>query len=202
MSLSTPNPIVTRRPGLKPWWPMVALALVLGARSGSGWAADETPPLEYKVKAAFLVKFASFIEWPAKRSGTNGSFTIGILGEDPFGKDFDDAVQQERVNYQPVVVRRAGNVSELKDCKIIFVSRSESHRLAELFQTLDGKPILVVGEENNFAQQGGMIGFIKEGGKVRFEINLAAAERADLRLSAKLLQVGKIIVPGRSRAGD
>jgi hypothetical protein len=184
--------------GLKPRWGAVALACVIAS---GGWRvnADEAQALEYKVKAAFIVKFAMFVEWPASaRSAGNEPFTIGILGQDPFGKDFDEAIKNERVNHRPVSLRRARELSELEGCQAIFISASESKRLAELLRGVERKPVLIVGEETDFAKHGGMIGFIKAGGKLRFEINLAAAERAGLKLSAKLLQIGKVIVPGKS----
>jgi hypothetical protein len=177
---------------------------VTALAAGRAWpvGADDSPALEYQVKAAFLVKFAAFVTWPAEaRAAEEKPFTIGILGEDPFGKGFDGAVQRERINHRPVRLRRAGELGELADCQVIFISAGESKRLQTLLQELDSKPVLVVGDEADFAKRGGMIGFVKEGGKVRFEVNRSAAERAGLKLSAKLLQIGKIIVPGKSRAG-
>ena len=133
---------------------------------------------------------------------TNTPFLIGVLGNDPFGKQFDEAIKQERINGQPVEVRRGRELAELEGCRVIFISASESKRMEELLRQLDGKPVLTVADEPEFAKRGGMIGFIKEGGKVRFEINVAAAERARLKLSAKLLQVGKIVAPGRAGGGQ
>ncbi|MCU0783177.1 MAG: YfiR family protein [Verrucomicrobia bacterium] len=187
--------------GLKPGWWSVALACVLAFGGGVRTQAGETSSLECQVKAAFLVKFAMFVEWPAAtRSDGNNPFKIGIVGEDPFGKDFEDAVKSEQVNHRPVALRRARGLSELEDCQVVFICTSEANRLEELLSKVAGRPALIVGDAPDFAKRGGMIGFIKEDGKVRFEINIAAAERAGLKLSAKLLQVAKIVVPGKSEA--
>ena len=189
------------RAALRRW---VCLAGAAGMLFGADRvAADEVTPIEYQVKSAFLVKFALFIEWPAPASGadTNAPFVIGILGKDPFGKKFDDAVKQERIDGRPVEVRRGSELSDLTNCPVIFICASESRRMEELIAKLVAQPVLTVADEPQFAKRGGMIGFIKENGKVRFEINIAAAERAGLKLSAKLLQVGKIVAPFRGRAG-
>jgi hypothetical protein len=184
--------------GLNPRWGAVALACVIAS---GGWRvnADEAKALEYQVKAAFIVKFAMFVEWPASaRAKTNATFNIGILGDDPFGRKFDEAIRCERLDRRPVALRRARDWSGLEDCQVIFIGASESKRLAELLRGVERKPVLIVGEGTDFAKRGGMIGFINAGGKLRFEINLAAAECAGLKLSAKLLQVGQIITPART----
>lgn len=189
--------------GLKPWCRAVAFACVLASGGGVRTQADEASSLEYQVKAAFLVKFAMFVEWPAAaRSDVKEPFTIGILGDDPFGKGFDDAIKSERVNHRPVALRRASGLSELEDCQVIFICASEANRLEELLREVEDRPVLIVGDAPDFAKRGGMIGFIKEDGKMRFEINIAATEHAGLKLSAKLLQVGKIVVPGKSGVGE
>jgi hypothetical protein len=183
----------------------VALLLSSGARL---LAADE-PSLETQVKAAFLLKFAPFVEWPAgtNQSTTNGAaasgvvldgvtnqcFAIGILGADPFGTVVDDAAGQEILKGRPIRLFRSLKLAELKECQVIFISDSEAKRLDKLLANLAGRPVLTVSDQPDFARRGGIIGFIKEEGRVRFEINLQAADKAGLKLRAKLLQLGRII---------
>lgn len=170
---------------------------LIGALVGLGEldAAPTAPPasLEYEVKGAFLVKFGMFVEWPdpARRGADKKVFTIGILGADPFGDRLDEVVRKETIRGRPVQIRRASAVVELAGCEIVFISASEAARLPELLRALADQAVLTVADEPGFASAGGMIGFIKEGGKVRFEINPGAAEKAGLKLSSKLLQVGK-----------
>ena len=171
-------------------WLAGAVLMLFGAgRAG----ADDAPPLEYQVKGAFLVKFALFIEWPAAKTNadTNAPLVVGFLGKDPFGDQFDQAVKNERSQGRPIQIRRGRELAELGDCQIIFFCASEAGRFAELLRQLAGRPVLTVADEPGFARRGGMIGFIKEPGKVRFEINPGAAEKAGLKLSSKLVQVGK-----------
>jgi hypothetical protein len=126
---------------------------------------------------------------------TNAQFNIGILGKDPFGKKFDEATRREHIKGMPVTVRRAHKAEQLADCQIIFIADSELDRLDEIARTFEHKPVLLVTDQPGAAQHGSMINFFKEDSKVRFEFNLTAAERTGLKFSAKLLQVGRIVVP-------
>lgn len=182
-----------RWPGWAGWLVLILGLGVLPLR------ADDKPALEVQVKAAFLAKFAMFVEWPA--AATNAPFVIGILGKDPFGDFLDAAAKREFANRRGIEIRRSDDLNKLAGCQIVFISTSESARLSSHLAGLAGQPVLTVGDESNFAGRGGMIGFIKEAGMVRFEINTRAAELAGLKLSAKLLQVGKIVTVESSPHG-
>lgn len=176
--------------------PLAALALLgLSLAVSTRAQAQEGPSLEYEVKAAFLVKFAMFVQWPtnALPLDVQVPLVVGILGEDPFGEKFDQWLRNERINGRPVQVRRAREAAGLVDCHIVFISASERTRLAELIAAFRERPILTVADEPGFASRGGMIGFFKESGKVRFEINAVAIESTGLKASSKLLQVGRRI---------
>ena len=145
------------------------------------------------MKGAFLVKFGMFVEWSsnAPTGGDKGVFMIGILGADPFGSRYDELVSKEKVGGRHIQIKRGQTPAELSECQIVFISTSESARLPTVLAEFTGKGVLTVSDEPGFASRGGMIGFIKESGKVRFEINTRAAEQAGLKVSSKLLQVGK-----------
>jgi hypothetical protein len=171
------------------WWFLVLLV---------GWAspawAQESRKLEYEVKAAFLVKFGMFVDWTTNKTAAAANpkpFVIGILGADPFGAGFDVAVQKEKIGGRPVQVRRAQSPAELDDCQLVFISSSDEATLAKWIAHFAGKGVLTVGESPGFAAGGGMIGFVKVDGKVRFEINSPVAEQSGLRVSAKLLQLSR-----------
>src|SRR5690348_2918897 len=106
-----------------------------------GWPADVRAKLtrEYDLKAVFLFNFSQFVEWP---EGTfpakDAPFVIGVLGDDPFGKSLDEIVAHETVRERNIVVRRYHNVRDAAACQILFISRSETSRLAEIFAFLDG----------------------------------------------------------------
>jgi hypothetical protein len=169
------------------------LGLVICALVGSGAGDQEARVLEYEVKAAFLVKFGMFVEWSTNLPATaaQGGFTIGILGKDPFGQNFDEAVKKIKIKECPVRILRGQTPGELAECQMVFICASEAMRLGELIRALSSREILTVADDPDFVCRGGMIGFIKDEGRVRFEINLAAAEKSGLKISSKLLQVSK-----------
>jgi hypothetical protein len=152
--------------------------------------AQESPPGEYRVKAAFLWNFAKFIEWPTN-AFTNAAapFVIGVLGDNPFGEDLEQTVRDKQINTHPITVKAFRAASEANQCHMLFVSASETNRLAEIFKSLRGSPILTVGDTGQFIETGGMINFIFEGNKIRFQINDDAAKAADLKISSKLLSL-------------
>ena len=178
---------------------MLAAVFLLSARL----LAADAPSLEHQVKGAFLIKFGLFVEWPQARpdSGGDAPFVIGILGNDPFGSSFDEAVKKEKVGGRSVVVKRAATAEDLHDCQIVFISASETEGLVAALSQLSTNGVLTVGESPGFARNGGMVGFIKEGGKVRFEINTVVAEKSGLKVSSKLLQVGKVVTGESSKHG-
>jgi hypothetical protein len=179
-------------------WGLARLVVALLIAWTGSVRAQDARNLEYEVKAAFLVKFGMFVDWTTNKTATAADpkpFVIGILGTDPFGASFDAAIQKEKIGGRPVQLLRGKNPAELAGCQIVFISNSEEEHLAELFAQFAGKGILTVGESPGFAARGGMIGFVKVDGKVRFEINSPVAEKSGLRVSAKLLQLSRPVTP-------
>ncbi len=156
--------------------------------------AADTPSVEAQVKAAFLGKFPSYVEWPGSAFPTpQAPIVIGVLGPDPFGPQFDEAAKQLSHGGRSVAVRRFASLRELEGCHILFITDPEHRNLVEILARLRGTPVLTVGDAERFAHQGGMVNFIKVDGKVRFEINLEAARKAGLKLSSKIIQVSQVV---------
>lgn len=165
--------------------------LAAGAFLAPSLLAQESAAREYQVKAAFLLRFIQFTEWPPLPG--DGSICIAVLGDDPFGASLDEAVRNESVRGQKLVVRRIQRLDEAKSCHVVFVSRSERGRSSEIAAESGKAPSLTVGDFEGFASQGGVIDFIPEGAKLRFEINPHAAKRKGLRISSELLRLGKLV---------
>jgi hypothetical protein len=152
--------------------------------------AQAPVPREYQVKAAFLYNFSQFIEWPPESFPDNESpFIIGILGNDPFGSYLDEVVSGEKTMGHPIVVKRYNDAEDISNCHILFINSSYSQSEAE---QLRHENILTVSDKNNFTNVGGIIGFFTEAGKIRFNVNIAAARSARLNISSKLLRVAKV----------
>jgi hypothetical protein len=169
----------------------VLLVLFTGANQAP---AQDNPPSEYQLKAAFLYSFARFIDWPSNSFASPQSpFAICILGLDPFGPAIDDTLRGKTIGEHPVVVQRAKEPAEVRHCQIIFVSSSEKRQLPEILAALQGTGALIVGESDRFADSGGTIQLMLEKNHVRFAINTDAAESAGLRISSRLLVLAKVV---------
>ncbi|MDB6021637.1 MAG: hypothetical protein JWQ04_1494 [Pedosphaera sp.] len=159
--------------------------------------ADEAGPSEYQVKAAFLYNFAKFVKWPESAfAESNSPITIGIVGEDPFGSALALAVKDKTINGHPLNLRPVTSPAEMRFCQVVFLCQKPKRNLAETVAALKQASILTVSETDRFTEAGGMINFVMEGTKVRFEINDAAATQAGLTISSKLLNLA------RKKGGD
>ncbi len=152
---------------------------------------------EYEVKAVFLYKFASFVEWPPQPETV--PVCIGIMGQDPFGAVLDQVVKGKSINGRPFLVRRFGPGQNPGDCHIVFIGASEKKQVRSILDRLQGAAVLTVGEVPEFCQNGGVINFALRDGRVQFEINLDAAARARIKVSSKLLSVARIARDGGLR---
>jgi hypothetical protein len=146
--------------------------------------------LEYDVKAAFLLNFTKFVEWPTSTfSASEAPLTICILGDDPFGRAIDQIVEGESVNGHKIAVERI-RTDQQKSCQVVYARAYGT--IPPTFSAL-GSAVLTVGEGDEFIHQGGVIGFVLDNRHVRFDINLKAAANAGLKLSSKLLSVAKSV---------
>jgi hypothetical protein len=158
-----------------------------------------TAPSEYQVKAAFIYKFASYVQWPAIRGADSARpFVIGIIGKDPFGQSFDELVRGQSVQRRSVVVKRLQGVEDAVTCDILFISASEKANLRRIFAALHDAPVLTVGDMDQFAELGGMINLTTEENRIRFDINVKAIDRAGLKAASQLLRLARIVEESRS----
>ena len=150
------------------------------------------PTAEYQVKAVFLFNLAQFVDWPPKAFPDPGApLVIGVLGEDPFGSYLDETLRGERVRNRPLILQRYRRVSEIRSCHVLFISRSESDRLEQIFSALRSRSILTVGDSDDFISRGGMIRLVTEKNKIRIRINVDAVRAAGLTISSKLLRLAE-----------
>jgi hypothetical protein len=162
--------------------------------AGAGSETPLAPQRAYRVKAAFLVNFVRFTEWPADALGPPGApIVIGVLGLNPFGDDLVNAVRDRTLHDRPVRVINIATREEFESCHVIFVTADDHLRWDPLLLALRDRPVLTVGEEPHFARDLGLVGFFLEGERVRFEVNLQATERAGLRMSSRMLTLARIV---------
>jgi len=148
---------------------------------------------EYEIKAAYLYNFINYIDWPAETlPAAGGTITIGIIGENPFGSAFEN-LNGKQIKGRTLAVKTISSAKDLDACQMVFVCASEKNRLPEVLSQLKDSRILTVSEIEGFAEQGGIINFISERNKVRFEINLDAARHLGLTISSELLKLAKLV---------
>jgi len=177
---------------------MVALNLRVWAAAallaGAGLAFAQADR-EVQVKAAFLYKFGDFVEWPANAfSGPDSTFFIGVAGDDALAAELERVTAGRTIQERKVVVRRLQRGEAPGQLHLLFVSQAEGGRLADILAALKGRPLLVVTESENALEQGSVINFVAVGDKLRFDVALPQAERARLKISARLLAVARKVV--------
>jgi len=178
--------------------PAVACVLI----AASCLYAQQSKPTEYQVKAAYLYNFGRFVKWPPGLAAGKGDFfPVCVLGRDPFGPSLDSTLAGETLDGKPLAVKRISTARDAGECRILFISSTEENHLKEILVALDESSILTVSDMPAFSRRGGMIQFVLEGDKVRFEINLTKAETAKLTMSSELLKVATV-VRKNDRSGD
>lgn len=187
---ATPNPRARR-------FPLRILGLLFLALLSP--TARSAPALEYEIKAVFLFNFLQFAEWPDHAfAGPDAPFVIGILGNDPFGPLLEETVKGETINQRPIVIRRHQTTDGADTCHLLFISRSETRRLAPILQTIADHPVLTVSDADDFAARGGAIELVTVHGRVRLKINPRATKTAGLAISSKLLRPAEIVTADNS----
>ncbi len=159
-------------------------------------SAQPTISKEYQVKAAFLLNFTRFIEWPPSSfTSDQAPIVIGILGANPFGNYLNEIVTNEKVNTHPLIVQHYKSINDMKSCHILFINKLETEYLAQVPEILKERNILTVSDAPDFLRQGGMMLFFTKNNKIQFQINLDAVKTTKLDISSKLLRLAEIFVP-------
>jgi hypothetical protein len=181
-------------------WPVpVVLAGFWIALSALPCLAQSTRASETEVEAAYLFNFGKFADWPPAEAGE--AFKICVLGRDPFGQVLDATVTGESIASRPVIVARISNIRDAAGCQVLFISDQEKDHLRTILTAVRSASVLTVSDMPHFADRGGIIEFVEQEGRIRFEVNLAAAKDAKLTLSSELLKVA-IKVIGKSAVED
>lgn len=179
------------------WIACASLALALFVSYCARTAVAQELASEYRVKAAFLLNFAKFVEWPAESLGkVTDPINVCIFGQDPFQGDLEQVIRNKTVNNRALAAHRISTPSQARTCHIVFISSLEKARSRELLAGLRDASALTVGEDPEFARSGGMITFVIDDDRVRFDINLGPAAAARVRISAKVLSVARTVKVG------
>jgi len=152
--------------------------------------AADAGDVEYAVKAAYLYKFAGYVEWPASAfRGADEPLVIGVVGADKLATELKQQLVGLSVNGHPLVVEplKPGDVTS--GAQILFIGRQENADLKRLLGAVQSRPVLTVTEAAGALGDGSVINFVLADNKVRFEISLVGAQRNGLKVSSRLLGV-------------
>jgi hypothetical protein len=180
---------------------LIVLTLVLFVvATGPQTRAESAPSPEYQVKAAFLYNFVKFVDWPEEKiADSNDTITIAIIGKHKFGNAFD-AIKGKKVKEKAIVIKYLPNFEQtrdkdtLKKYHLLFICSSEEQHLKDIIKIAADANVLTVGDMDTLFEAGGIIQFVMQKKKVRFEINLTAAKRAKLKIRSQLLRLAKKVV--------
>jgi hypothetical protein len=182
--------------GSKGWMAhVIAWSLYFALWCGVGlWARAEVSLTEYQVKALCLLNFIKYVDWPPSAfGGSNTPITIGLYGESKLTAALNAAVAGKAVEGRAIIIRQIAAADDLSACQILFISDSESSRMPGILDKAGALPILTVGEDAAFTQNGGIINFVLKNGSVRLEIDLTAAKKAGVIIHSRLLAVADVV---------
>jgi YfiR/HmsC-like len=152
--------------------------------------AQGQKPNAGQVQAAYLYNFGKFVRWPAVApANQSGAFIICVLDQDPFGDTLESTLAGETVSGKPVTIKRLSKVQDASLCHILFISSAQGRDLKGILTALDQFSVLTVSDMPDFSKRGGMIQFVFDGDRIRFEINLQGAEKSHLVFPSELLKV-------------
>jgi hypothetical protein len=156
--------------------------------------AQQAHPTESQVKSAYLYNFGKFVKWPGDRMNISDTVQICLLGQDPFGTTLDSTVAGENIEGRKISIRRLSALEDSEECNILFISSSRENQLRRILASAQHAGILTVSDIPHFAERGGIIGFVIQQDRIRFEVNRKAAEQSHLVLSSELLKVASKII--------
>jgi hypothetical protein len=182
------------------WWRWLVRAGLLGVALASAPPAEaQTGVTERGVKAAFVYKFLSYVEWPGSAfAQPDAPMVIGVIGADDLAAELTEVVRGRTVGARPVEVHRLRAADPLTGVNALFIGASEKARIAALARAALARSVLVITESEDALDQGSVINLIVVDGRVRFEVSLDAAERAGLKLSSRMLAVAHLVRMGNN----
>jgi hypothetical protein len=165
------------------------------------------PVPQYAVKAAYLLRFTRYVEWPeATFRSPEDPLVIGVLGDNPFGDVLERTVEGQTTNHRPIEVRVVQDVEEAARCQLVFIARGQPQQGMWL-QALQKRPVLTVTESAQGLAEGAVLALVLDAGprgqRVSFQASLIAAQQAKLKISASMLASASMVVrpPSKEKEG-
>ncbi len=187
MDRPSPN---QHRSTLRPWTRVLLCCVAGWWWIGAVRAALPADFEEYQVKAAWMLNFTKFVEWPKEAfAAADSPCVVGVYGKDVFGPVIDTVFTNKTIKGRSFQIRRITRESDLAGCHLLFIPASERRNHRDIMTKLNKSPVLTVGESDSFHEHGGIMNFAMKGNSIQFEIDLRNAQKAGLRIDANLLKI-------------
>lgn len=160
----------------------------------SAIAQSQAPLSEAQAKAAFILNFARYVEWPATVFAAREAPLVACLLERNALVGAMTALEGRMVQGRPLKVRRSANADDLHGCHVVFIGEAEERRIVPVLRALAGQPVLTVGDADRFVDLGGAIGIVVGDDRLQFEVNRSALEQSQLKASASLLKLARSVL--------
>jgi hypothetical protein len=196
---STPSVRRSRRPAV-PKLPtfavgvrtLVAGALCFAAVISPAQGRDVGPADAAQVKAAFILNFLKFVEWPDPVT-PGAPITIAVVGDEELGAVLTKTATGQSLHGRTIEVRPTAHVADRAQIHLLFIGGSQVRNLSGILRTVEGRPVLTVGDTAGYGHAGVILNLYTFNQRVGIEANTTAAARAGLRLSSQLLRLARIV---------
>lgn len=168
--------------------PILALLLL-----EAGVILAQTPEIsEARAKVVLIEKLVRFVEWPGEAAPSERPFVLGVVGRTPFGDELDEYFRRKTLKNRPVRVRYFKSPQDVEDCDLLFVCTSEKDHIPALLTRIHHRAVLTMGDTPGFTKAGIILGIVREGDRIGFELNLLRAKESGFRFSQGFMQLAKI----------
>jgi uncharacterized protein DUF4154 len=179
---------------------ILASLLVLSARP---CVAQQSGRSDFRQESEYLLRLAEFTEWPrAATEAPRGAFNFCVLGRERYGERLEKALLGHSIADKRIVIVRGQYLQDMGKCDVLFVGASKSQREVDQLERKPDSGVLTIGDEAGFASHGGIVQFVAEQDRISFFINVDAAHRAGLKISASLLALATIVHDEQPSLGD
>ena len=150
---------------------------------------------EYLLKAAFFERFTRFVDYGGNSGVTDKPFVVTILGENPFGKRLDQIYSDQRILNRKVKLIYTGDLAKIGEPDILYIGPDKRKELKEVLAQVEGRQVITIADSPVFSKSGVMINLLLVNDKIRFEIDLEAANKQKIKFDRILL--ANAIIVGR-----
>ena len=180
-----------------------AVSIIALLSASTGVCSAQGPDAEYQIKAAFLFHFAQLVDWPGDVAGSaSQSINLCVLEDEPQRQEIQTMVDGKPLGSRVFHVRVLHQAQESQGCQLFFLSRDMARKQSAILKSLHGMPVLTVGETDSFLSDGGMICFHLDADRIRFDVDLGAAESSHLRISSRLLLLASNVLRGNTQTAE